>query len=188
MQRPTTNRAVRTLTQRSSNCWDAREGIVNGAAKGSRNPAGGPIMRGRDCFAAGPVRPRRVASLWARACTSGRGAMLAAIAAALVTLAGAGPAFAQSITVTGGHSQSTTVNNAFTSNLQVTVLDASNNPVSGVPVTFTAPASGASATFSGSNVTTVTTSASGVASVTATANAIAGNYSVSATAAGVGQA
>ncbi len=87
-----------------------------------------------------------------------------------------------SIVVTGGLTQSTAVTTAFTTALQVTVKDGSNNPVPGIVVTFTPPASGATATLSS---LTATTNASGVASVTATANATAGAYTVSAAAAGI---
>ena len=45
--------------------------------------------------------------------------------------------------------------------LQARVTDALSNPTAGVPVTFTAPSSGASATFNGTNSITVNTNASG---------------------------
>src|SRR5579871_4713288 len=50
---------------------------------------------------------------------------------------------------TAGTPQSTTVNTAFSTPLQATVMSG-GSPVSGAIVTFTAPSSGASATFSGS--------------------------------------
>jgi len=87
-----------------------------------------------------------------------------------------------SISATGGVTQSTVVTTAFGTALQVTVRDGSNNPVQGVAVTFTPPASGASSVLS---ATTVTTNALGVASVTATANSTAGAYVVSATVVGI---
>ena len=87
---------------------------------------------------------------------------------------------------TTGASQSATVNAAFTTALQATVKDASNNPLTGVTVTFAAPTTGASATFSGSGTVTAVTNASGVATATAmTANSQAGSYAVTASAAGV---
>ncbi len=93
---------------------------------------------------------------------------------------------AASITATGGTPQSTAVHTAFASALSATVKDSNNNPISGVTVTFTAPTSGASGTFSGgSTTTTASTNASGVASVSFTANTIAGSYSVTASAPGV---
>src|SRR6202034_3663455 len=69
----------------------------------------------------------------------------------------------------------------------VTVKDAGSNPVSGVNVTFTAPASGASGTFSNSTATiSVMTNASGVASAPFTANATTGGpYTVTAAATGL---
>jgi hypothetical protein len=88
------------------------------------------------------------------------------------------------VTPLSGTPQSTTVGTAFPIALQVKVIDDSNspvpgvgNPISGVVVRFTAPASGPSAVLSSA---TAVTNASGVASVTATANAIAGPYSVTA--------
>jgi protocatechuate 3,4-dioxygenase beta subunit len=88
---------------------------------------------------------------------------------------------ATTVAATGGTPQSTVINTAFASPLQVTVTDAGSNPVAGVMVTFAAPVSGASATVPAS----ASTNASGVASVSATANGITGGYSVTATVAGV---
>src|SRR5262249_32661068 len=91
-----------------------------------------------------------------------------------------------SVTATGGTPQSTAINTAFATALQATVRDASNNPVSGVTVTFTAPGSGASANFSGSLTATATTNSSGVATASAlTANGTAGSYTVTGSASGV---
>src|SRR5205807_2823160 len=91
-----------------------------------------------------------------------------------------------SIVVSAGTSQSTTINTAFAAQLQVTVNDSFNNPVSNVTVTFTAPGSGASGTFAG-GVNTATTNGSGVATAaTFTANGTAGgSYTVTASVAGV---
>jgi hypothetical protein len=80
-----------------------------------------------------------------------------------------------------GSPQSATVGTAFTLPLSVLVTDQYDNPVSGATVTFTPPASGASAGLSSN---TPTTNASGVAAVTATANNIAGLFHVPATVAG----
>jgi hypothetical protein len=94
----------------------------------------------------------------------------------------AGPA-SQMTPVNGTTPQSATVNMAFTNGLGVVVKDASNNPVSGVNVTFTAPATGASGTFSNTTATIMAmTNSSGVAAVPFTANTAAGAYMVSATA------
>ena len=89
------------------------------------------------------------------------------------------------ITATGGNTQSTAIATAFGAALQVTVRDGSNNPVSGVTVTYVVPGSGATATLSS---LTATTNAAGIASVTATANTTAGSYVVTASVAGVGAA
>ena len=98
------------------------------------------------------------------------------------------------IAVSSGSGQSATVHTAFASPLAAKVTDAQGNPVSGVTVTFTAPGSGASATFascSGGNPTTAqcvaTTSATGIATSSAlTATTLAGGpYTVTATVSGV---
>jgi hypothetical protein len=93
---------------------------------------------------------------------------------------------AASIAATSGTPQSATVGTAFAAPLVATVLDSGSNPVNGVVVTFTAPATGASGTFAG-GVNTATTNASGVAtSATFTANGTGGGpYTVAATVAGV---
>ncbi len=92
---------------------------------------------------------------------------------------------AGSIVATGGTPQSTLINTAFASPLAVTVKDGSNNPMSGVVVTFTTPSSGAGGSFAG-GANTATTNAAGVAtSATFTANGTVGNYVVSASATGI---
>jgi hypothetical protein len=71
------------------------------------------------------------------------------------------------------------------------VKDANNNPLGGVTVTFTAPASGASGTFAsgtfaGGTTATATTNGSGLATApTFTANGTTGSYTVTATVSGV---
>jgi adhesin/invasin len=85
-----------------------------------------------------------------------------------------------SITATGGASQSAFVLTVFGSPLQVSVTDAAGNPVSGVPVTFAAPASGPSGTFGGQVTVTANTDVQGRAQAVITANNIAGSYVVTA--------
>jgi hypothetical protein len=107
-----------------------------------------------------------------------------AAAFSLVNMAGA-PA---TITASGGATQSTPINTAFSMPLVATVLDSGSNPASGVAVTFTAPASGASGTFANGTATeTDTTDADGMAtSTTFSANSTTGGpYEVTATATGV---
>jgi len=97
------------------------------------------------------------------------------------------PGAPSSLALVSGNGQTTNINTAFPVPLSVVARDAFNNPVPGINVTFTAPASGAGGTFPG-GVTTVivATNASGVAtSATFTANGTAGAYAVNATAAGV---
>jgi hypothetical protein len=85
------------------------------------------------------------------------------------------------IAVQAGGTQNTGVTAAFGTALSAIVKDAGGNPASGVVVTFTAPASGASGAFAG-GVTTATTQANGVATAPAfTANQTAGTYAVTAT-------
>ena len=93
---------------------------------------------------------------------------------------------ATSIVTTSGSPQSATVNTAFTNPLVVTVLDQHGIPITGVTVTFTAPASGASSVFSNStNTISAATNASGQLSEAVTANTHAGSYTVNATVGGV---
>jgi len=85
-----------------------------------------------------------------------------------------------------GNNQSAAVTAAFAQPLTVTVT--SNDPgvgASGIPITFTAPTSGASGTFAGGTSATVNTDTNGVAtSSTFTANTVAGSYTVTATGGG----
>jgi Fe-S cluster assembly iron-binding protein IscA len=81
-------------------------------------------------------------------------------------------------------SQTITVTNQFPSNMIVVVRDASNNPIDGVTVNFSAPGSGTSGTFStgGLNTRSVLTSGGGKADPGIfQANSIAGAYNVTAT-------
>jgi CSLREA domain-containing protein len=83
--------------------------------------------------------------------------------------------------------QSATVNTTFTVPLAATLADQYGNPISGVTITFTAPASGASGIFTGGGATTTaTTNGLGLATAPSlTANGIAGGYSVAASGGGV---
>ncbi|MGB8832025.1 MAG: hypothetical protein WCC95_07745 [Candidatus Sulfotelmatobacter sp.] len=89
------------------------------------------------------------------------------------------------ITATSGGGQSAAVGAAFAAPLVATVTS-NGTAASGVSVTFTAPASGASGTFANGNATeSDTTNSSGVATSSAfTANSTAGTYSVTAAATG----
>ncbi len=87
-------------------------------------------------------------------------------------------------TASGTAAQSTTVDQAFAQPLGVVVADADGTPLEGITVTFSAPSSGASATFAdGASSATAVTDANGVAtSPTPSASATAGTYDVTATA------
>ncbi len=83
------------------------------------------------------------------------------------------------ITVLGGTPQSTIFSTPFSTLLQGRVMDAFGNPVPSTPVTFTAPVSGAGATFLSNPATT---DLNGYFSVTAVANSKFGQYEVVASA------
>ncbi len=90
------------------------------------------------------------------------------------------------LAASGGTPQTATVGMAFATALQVAVTSG-GNPVSGVTVTFAAPASGASGTFAGGSTTaSVTAGSNGIAVAPAfTANSTAGSYAVTGSASGV---
>ncbi len=95
---------------------------------------------------------------------------------------------AEAVVASGGTPQSAPVNTAFTTALQATLTDGGGNPLSGVTVVFTAPASGASGTFTGGSTSaSVMTGTNGIAvPPTFTANSQAGAYAVTASAPGAG--
>ncbi len=81
-----------------------------------------------------------------------------------------------SLTPTAGTPQSTELSTTFGVPLQATVHDSAGHPLNNIAVTFTAPASGPSAMFTGNG--SASTNASGIASMTATANSVLGTYGV----------
>ncbi len=85
--------------------------------------------------------------------------------------------------------QSRMINSVFLVPLAVTVKDGSNAPIQNAPVTFTAPGSGPSGTFSNSSTSiTILTDASGVASTPFFSNGqVGGPYSVTAATPGLSQ-
>ena len=89
---------------------------------------------------------------------------------------------ANQLTVTpASDNQTTLVNTAFGTQLQVKLTDPSNNPKAGVTVSFGGPSSALRAVLSSP---TAVTNASGFAAVTATATGVSGAYAVSVTAPG----
>jgi len=85
------------------------------------------------------------------------------------------------IAISGGNNQATPVTTAFPLPLSVLVTDSVGSPVSGARVTFTVPASGASAVLPGNALfTSVLTDTQGIASLATSANATPGSYSVTA--------
>ncbi|MFD9820198.1 hypothetical protein ACFWW0_14905, partial [Streptomyces violascens] len=97
------------------------------------------------------------------------------------------PSTPAEIATSSGTPQSTSVSTPFSTALTALVTDGEGNAVSGEPVTFTAPTSGASGTFPGDVTTaTATTDAEGKAiAPTFTANGTAGSYTVTASVASV---
>ena len=90
---------------------------------------------------------------------------------------------AAAIAATTGGGQSNPVGAAFSIPLQATLTDSGGNPVAGVSVTFTAPTTGPSGTWSGASTVTVVSDSAGHATAPVfTANGIAGSYAVIATA------
>ena len=88
------------------------------------------------------------------------------------------------ITATSGISQSHSINGAFGLPMVATVTT-NGSPTSGVAVTFTAPATGASGTFAG-GVDTAITDSNGIAtSPTFKANGFVGSYTVTASSSGI---
>ncbi len=94
------------------------------------------------------------------------------------------------LSIFSGTNQSIGPNRSFQGLLQAQVLDSTGAPVSGVTVTFTAPSTGPSGTFSGGEVTSSAVSdESGVASAALfTSNGIIGNYFVNASVACISEA
>jgi hypothetical protein len=94
---------------------------------------------------------------------------------------------AATVKAVSGDAQNTVISTTFGTKLSVTVHDGSNKPLAGVAVTFTTPATGASATFSGGEHTyKATTDAQGNATATdLLANDVAGSYKVTAKVVGI---
>jgi hypothetical protein len=104
----------------------------------------------------------------------------------VVFAAGALAGTPQAITALSGTPQSAAVRTSFALPLQAKVTDTSSNPLANVSVTFTAPASGPSASFSGSSTASAITNAAGIAtSPSPIANANSGTYTVTASTPGL---
>jgi uncharacterized protein (TIGR03437 family) len=107
-----------------------------------------------------------------------------AIASNIESYNSVSPFIAYSASMTGsGTGQNTSPGQPFPSNLTATVLDDLGRPVPGVPVVFSVPLKGASATLgTGQVVIVAQTDQSGTALLPAAANSIVGTYTVSASA------
>ncbi len=100
----------------------------------------------------------------------------------------AAPGSLARLVIQNGDEQQTAPNMAFTHPLTVAALDSQGSPVSGVSVTFTAPASGPSGTFADTqdrNKTSITNADGVVTASLLTANSLLGAYTVTASASGV---
>jgi streptogramin lyase len=114
------------------------------------------------------------------------GAWVAGVASPATISLTNNPGTPASVIAVGGTPQRGPVGKAFQS-LKAQVVDAFQNPVPGVTVTFTAPVSGPGGTFAGKRSVKVTTGADGIAAAPAlTANSQAGDFTVTATVAGLG--
>ena len=107
-------------------------------------------------------------------------------ASTLVKVTGGAPSTVQA---SAGTPQSALINTQYSAAFVATVLDADNNPVSGITVTFRAPAAGPSGVFVGGQSTvTATTDVAGRATAPLfIGNSTAGSYTVSAVVSGVPQ-
>src|SRR5262249_31096067 len=97
------------------------------------------------------------------------------------------PGSSPPLAAVSGTPQFATLGATFGGVLQARVTDASSNPIAGASMTFTAPSSGASATFHGSNTSvTVKTDSSGIATTpSVVANNTVGGYAVVASVSGI---
>jgi sugar lactone lactonase YvrE len=93
------------------------------------------------------------------------------------------PQIANTITATAGTPQSAKLSQLYANALEATVRDTAGNPFPGATVTFSAPATGASAAFNGA--ASGVTDAAGKVRVNVTANASAGAFTVTAATPGV---
>lgn len=120
---------------------------------------------------------------WGGACVSAGNSTTCSVTPTAATTVSA--SFSQgpyTLSLSSGSSQIASTGGAFALPLTARVLDAINNPVPNVAVTFAGPGAGAGATLS--NGGSVVTNTNGYATVTATANATPGAYSVAATSGG----
>jgi hypothetical protein len=144
------------------------------AAWSLTNPTGGVVSG--DIVASGDMKSAVFAgNLLGTAAMHAVVAGLTSTDSGTLTVTAGAPA---SIAVLAGNNQTAVVSTAFTTALKAIVKDAKGNVASGVMVTFTAPANGASGSFAG-GVSTATTDATGTATApTFTANATGGSFNV----------
>jgi hypothetical protein len=168
-------------------------GIYSDFVQGVTTADFGPAISvgGGEAGAAGPVTVTSPTSALAQlvigptAATGARIVTVATGAQQLKAVFTVTPSPAASIAAFSGTPQSVQISKPFPAPLVAVVKDAANQPVAGMVVTFTAPASGASGTFVG-GVNTAVTDAAGLATAPQfTANSSTGAYAVTASVAGV---
>ncbi|HEY6178473.1 MAG TPA: Ig-like domain-containing protein, partial [Kofleriaceae bacterium] len=152
---------------------------LSGPATGASLASSVGLTTGAAGTASGNVTANNVAGTFALSAAVG-----GVVAASTVQLTNT-PAPAASVAIVAGNNQHATVTVAFVNRLVVVVSDAFGNPVPGITVTFSAPASGASATLS---PTSGVTASNGRTNIAATANTRAGTYSVTASITGASTA
>jgi hypothetical protein len=91
------------------------------------------------------------------------------------------------IQIVSGNNQKASANSTYGANIKIQVLDTKGVAIANVPITFTAPDTGASVTFSNGGTTiTANTDVGGFVSLPVTANTIVGSFLVPATGPNVG--
>jgi adhesin/invasin len=179
VQQPTTTTAGATINAVSVQLTDSAHNPVSGtmvtlSAQGGTGTLEGTLTGTTDATGTAAFRDLVIRTTGTYTLHASAG-MLAAVSNSFeITPAAA------SITVFDGDGQSAAVGKAYAAPLRASVQDTFGNAVPNAPVTFAAPASGASVTFAGSP--TVQTNEVGIAAApTATANGTPGAFQVTAT-------
>jgi adhesin/invasin len=148
--------------------------IVVSVSSGT-GPLLGTIVQLTDATGTATFNDLRISTVGTKQLTATSQSQSSAVSSPFQIMAGA-PA---SINAVSGTPQSTTVSTLFPMLLQAQVRDTAGNPVSGASVTFTAPASGPSGTFSGPTIVTTDINGNAFAPLL-TANSTAGSFTVTA--------
>lgn len=167
-----------TITSMSGQGWTCTAGSQNACSRADALAVGASYP---DLTVVAGIAPNSAFRLTNVATVGGGGTTNTVSASDPAMIVPAGPS---TLSSTSGSGQSTGINTAFTTPLAVTLTNA-GAAVAGITVTFAAPLTGPSGSWSNSRTVTVTTDSSGRAVAPAfTANEIGGTYSVTASAAG----